>query len=203
LRFVESQKLEISTFIIFQLEFELNEVGFLFLQWLDACIVLPYETLKFGWSIGQFWWSFRQDFIGGRFVHIIGWGFASSFELISLYKATRQWVILFKFEISRGFIITECTSYGQIFRSCVKNYSCWLWDWRAHMNCSHVNCVISTIEWYLESKIVLFIFSWISNFRNQLFLVNFGSGLGFRFKISHNISLDLTFGINIQIFCFL
>lgn len=51
LRFIKSKELEISTFVIFKLEFELNEAWFLLVEWLDACVILPYESLKLGRSI--------------------------------------------------------------------------------------------------------------------------------------------------------
>jgi len=45
LGFVESQELEESTFVIFELKFGLDGISSLTLQWLDASIILPNETL--------------------------------------------------------------------------------------------------------------------------------------------------------------
>jgi hypothetical protein len=52
---VESQELEESALVVFKLHFELNsiQVG-VALQWLDASVILPNETLEFGRSISQF-----------------------------------------------------------------------------------------------------------------------------------------------------
>lgn len=47
LRLVECQELEESALVVFQVKFQLIWGNLLWgLQWLDASIVLPYETLK-------------------------------------------------------------------------------------------------------------------------------------------------------------
>jgi hypothetical protein len=48
LRFVESQELEVGTLIVLQLHFKFSQFGGGALEWLDACIVLPDKSLKFG-----------------------------------------------------------------------------------------------------------------------------------------------------------
>ena len=59
LRFVKGQELEIGTFIVLQLKLELDEGGLAcVIQRLDASVILPDESLKFGRSICEFGGSF-------------------------------------------------------------------------------------------------------------------------------------------------
>lgn len=54
LRLVQGQELEESAFVVFQVDLELLWVRLLStLQRLDASVVLPYETLELGRSIGK------------------------------------------------------------------------------------------------------------------------------------------------------
>jgi hypothetical protein len=52
LRFIKCKELEISALIFLKFKFELNETGLWFSKWLDASVILPYESLKFGGTIG-------------------------------------------------------------------------------------------------------------------------------------------------------
>jgi len=53
LRLVESQELEEGALVIFELHLELDGIGSLSLEWLDASVILPYKSLELGRSIGQ------------------------------------------------------------------------------------------------------------------------------------------------------
>jgi hypothetical protein len=51
---VEGQKLEVSALISFQLQFKIDQTLGVFVQWLNAGVVLPDETLKLSGTICQF-----------------------------------------------------------------------------------------------------------------------------------------------------
>ena len=79
--------MEVSALVVLQGDLELGE-GSLFLlvslEWLDASVVLPDETLELSGSIGQLGGSLGKDLVGVRLVHVIGLGLASLAKLVSL-----------------------------------------------------------------------------------------------------------------------
>ena len=108
LRLVESKELEEGALVSFQVSFELIWVClFDSLEWLDACIVLPYETLKFSRSISKLGRSLRKDLIGVRLVHVVSHGLASLMGLVSLNKTSGQWVVLFELVVAGSLVIAK------------------------------------------------------------------------------------------------
>ena len=146
---IQSQKLEESTFVLFQFKFQLDTWLCTTLKGLYTCVVLPDETLKLGGTICQFGTSLRQDFVGIRLVHVIGHSFTSSMHLISLDEPALKRIILFKLIVSCSFIIAKNWSNSKVFWTSVKNNSCWLWCWWSHPYSSEINCIISAIKWNL------------------------------------------------------
>lgn len=64
LRFVKSQELEEGAFVCFDISLELVWGNLLIaLKGLDASIVLPYETLKLGRSVGKLGGSLGEDLV--------------------------------------------------------------------------------------------------------------------------------------------
>jgi len=151
LRLVKGQELEESTFVFLELQFLLNSAqSAVSLEWLDASVILPYETLKLGWSISQLRGGLRQDFVRVRLVHIIGHSLASLVVLISLDKSTLERIVLLEFVVSSGLVIAKNGGDSQILWTSIENNSWWLRDWRSHINCSEIDGIILTIKWDLE-----------------------------------------------------
>lgn len=101
-------------------------------------------------------------------MHIISHGLTPLIKLISLNEGSRKWIILFEFEVSGGLIVTKGTCYGEIFWSSIEYNFSGLRFRRAHINCSHINGVISTGEGYLKCQIIFVILRGVCNFRDQL-----------------------------------
>jgi hypothetical protein len=59
LRLIKSKELEIGTLVMFDFGFEFSRFFALNVEGLDACIVLPNETLKLSRSVSQFTGSLR------------------------------------------------------------------------------------------------------------------------------------------------
>ena len=79
--------MEISTFVVLQLDLKLSQGGlsfFIGLQWLNASIVLPDESLQLCLTVGELRRSLREDLVRVRLVHVISLGLASLVKLISL-----------------------------------------------------------------------------------------------------------------------
>ena len=89
LTLVESQELEVSAFVVLQLDLKLGQRSFLLLiglKRLDASVILPDETLELSRSISQLRGSLREDLVGIRLVHIVSLGLASLVKLVSLIE---------------------------------------------------------------------------------------------------------------------
>ena len=61
-------------------------------------LILPNETLKLGWSIGQLGWGLRKYLLGIRLVHVISLRFASLIQLVPLHKWSRDGIKFLKLE---------------------------------------------------------------------------------------------------------
>ena len=170
--FIQTQKLEEGTFVLFKLKFQLNTSLCSTFQGLDASVILPNETLEFSWAICQLWACFGEDFVWLGLVHVVGHGFASSMHLISLDEATLKRIVLLELIVSCCLVITKYGSNCKVFWTCVKDNSCWLGSRRAHPYSSKINCIISTVKRNLKLQIVFVIDSFISWFTYQLSGVN-------------------------------
>jgi len=165
---IKCQKLEECAFVLFQFKFQLNAWLSTTLEGLYTCVVLPDETLKFGWTICQFWASLWQNFIWVRFMHVICHSFASLVLLISLNETTLERIILFEFVISCCFIVAKNRGNSEIFWTSVKNNSCWLWCWWSHPDSTEIDGIISTVKRNLKLEIISIINSFVSLFTYQL-----------------------------------
>ena len=89
LRLIESKELEESALVVFQVSFELLWSSLLGgLEWLDASVILPYETLKLGRSVSKLGRSLGKNLVGVRLVHVVSHCLASLVSLISLNEAS-------------------------------------------------------------------------------------------------------------------
>lgn len=89
-------------------------------------------------------------------------------SLIPLDKTSGEWVILFEFVVTGRLVVTEHTGDGEVLRSGIENYSCWLSVWRSHMNCTKINCIVSTIKGHLKLQVILVVLRSICNFADKL-----------------------------------
>jgi len=112
---VKSQELEESALVALQLQLLLHGVqGGVSLQWLNASVILPYESLKLGRSIGQLGGCLGQYFVRVRLVHIIRHSLASLVLLVSIHESSLEWVILLELVVSSGLVIAEHGGDGQV-----------------------------------------------------------------------------------------
>lgn len=77
-------------------------------------------------------------------MHVIGHGFASLMSLVSLDKATGEWVIFLEFVVSSGLIIAEDTGDCEVLRSSIEDNLGWLTVWGSHVHGTKIDGVIPT-----------------------------------------------------------
>jgi len=126
-------------------------------------------------------------------VHIIGLGLASLIKLVSLNEWSRKWIVLLELEVSRSFIVAKSRSNGKVLWTSIENYSSWLRMWRAHINSTHINCVVSASERNLQVDITGVILWGICLFTHKLLFMDFCG------SINSCINLDLGLSINIKV----
>jgi len=201
LRLIKCKELEICALILLEAHLDLNQALWVHLQGLDASVVLPDEALQLGRPIRQLRRGLRKDFVWVRLVHVICLGSASLSELISLHKRAGKWVILFELEVTGCFVIAQWASDGQVLGPSIEYNACWLTDWWAHIECSHVHCVVSARQGNLQLQIILIIFGWVCHLRDQLFLLCVSLSLSFGISAGGDtgVEIDLRLRVNAQI----
>lgn len=154
LRLVESKELEESAFVTLELYFQLNGAhwsdSLITVEWVDASVVLPDETLELCWTVSQLRRGLWEDLLRIRIVHVIGLSLASLVHLISFDKSTIQWIVLLELEVTWSGIITQHTGDCEVLRPSIEDNLSWLTCWGSHIHCSEVNGVVSTVQWHLQ-----------------------------------------------------
>ena len=191
LRLVEGEELEVGALVFLEAKFDLNEALGVDLQRLNAGIVLPDEALQLGRPVRQFRGSLGKDLVRVGFVHVVGLGSASLGQLVSLDEGSGEWIVLFELEVARSLVIAQCTRHGQVLRSRIEHNSRWLTVWRAHIESTHVYCVVSARQGHLQLQIVLIVLGRVGNLGHQLFLL--------RLCLSFSISRGGDTGVQINL----
>ena len=134
-------------------------------------------------------------------MHLVGLGSASLSKLIALHERAGKWIILFEFEVSRGLVIAESGSDGQIFRAGIEDDMSWLTLWRSHVHCAHIDSIVSASKWNLELQIIGVILRGVSSFTDQLLLPGLALGSSFLLVrcFSGNAGIQINFGARINV----
>lgn len=120
-------------------------------------------------------------------MHIVGHCLASLVLLVSSYEATREWIVLLELIVSSSLIITEHRSDGQILRASVEDNFSRLTLWRAHVDCTEINGIVSTVQWNLELQVILVVNGGVSHLRDELSCVSMGMSLLMRLLVGLNV----------------
>lgn len=126
-------------------------------------------------------------------MHVICHGFAPLMGLVSLNKATGEWIIFLEFVVSSGLIVTENTGDCQVFRSSIEDNLGWLTVWRSHVHGTKIDSIVSAGKWDLKLEIIPIVLRCIGDFTDKLRSMNvhFSSSLTLVLSLNHIVVLDI------------